>query len=313
MSTPFSHTSVLLFECIEALNIRNGYTYVDCTVGGGGHSYEIAKRMGPDSRLICFDQDERALAAASERLSEFSDRVTFIYDNFQNLDAHLTRLGINNVAGVLADLGCSSPQFDDPTRGFSYMHDARLDMRMNTDSALDAYEVVNTYSEDELRHILYTYGEERFAPRIAAAICKRRAQKPIETTHELSELIKGAIPPANREGGSHPAKRSFQAIRIEVNRELDVIAPLIKAAAKHAVSGGRIAIISFHSLEDRLVKEGFRDLSQGCTCPRDFPVCVCGKKPLIRTVNKKPILPTEEDINTNPRARSAKLRIAEKL
>lgn len=313
MSTPFSHTSVLLFECIDALNIRNGYTYVDCTVGGGGHSLEIARRMGPDSRLICFDQDERAIAAATERLSEFSDRVTFIHDNFQSLDTHLTRLGVTNVGGVLADLGCSSPQFDDPSRGFSYMHDARLDMRMDTSSPLDAYEVVNTYAEDELRRILYAYGEERFAPRIASAIVKRREAQPIETTHELSELIKGAIPASARADGPHPAKRSFQAIRIEVNRELDVIAPLLRAAAKHTVVGGRLAIISFHSLEDRLVKDTFRELSQGCTCPRDFPVCVCGRRPQLRTVNKKPILPSKDDIEYNPRARSAKLRVAEKV
>ena len=313
MAIPFSHTSVLLFECIEALNIRNGYTYVDCTVGGGGHSYEIARRMGPDSRLICFDQDETAIRAASERLSPFSDRVTFIHDNFQNLDQHLTRLGIHNLGGVLADLGCSSPQFDDPERGFSYMHDARLDMRMNTEAKTDAYEVVNTYSVDELRRILYEYGEERFAPRIASAICKERLSHPIETTAALSELIKRVIPAANRQDGPHPAKRSFQAIRIEVNRELDVIAPTIRAAAKHLTSGGRLAIISFHSLEDRLVKETYRELSQGCTCPRDFPVCVCGNKPTVHIISKKPIIPTEEDLTQNPRARSAKLRVAEKL
>ncbi len=313
MPTSFSHISVLLCECIEALNIRNGYTYVDCTTGGGGHSYEIASRMGPDSRLLCFDQDASAIRAASDRLSPFADRITFIHDNFQNLDEHLTRLGINNLGGVLADLGCSSPQFDDPSRGFSYMHDARLDMRMNTDVSLDAYEVVNTYEESALRHILYEYGEERFAPRIAAAICKARTDAPIETTAQLSELIKHAIPAANRQDGPHPAKRSFQAIRIEVNRELDVIAPVIRAAAKHMCPTGRIAMISFHSLEDRLVKDTYRALSQGCTCPRDFPVCVCGNKPTLRILTKKPILPTEDDITNNPRARSAKLRVAEKL
>ncbi len=313
MAIPFSHTSVLLYECIDALHIRDGFTYVDCTTGGGGHSYEIAARMGQNSRLLCFDQDESAICAASERLAPFADRVTFIHDNFQNIGEHLVRLGIQNLGGVLADLGCSSPQFDDPERGFSYMHNARLDMRMNTDAALDAYEVVNTYTEDELKRIFYEYGEERFAPRIASSICRERLTHPIETTAELSELIKHAIPAQNRQDGPHPAKRCFQAIRIEVNRELDVIAPLIRSAAKHMVSGGRIAMISFHSLEDRLVKDTYRSLSQGCTCPRDFPVCVCGKKPVLQILTKKPILPTEDAIAENPRARSAKLRVAEKV
>ncbi len=309
----FSHTSVLLFECIEALNIRNGYTYIDCTAGGGGHSLEIAKRMGPDSRLICFDRDKDAIAAATKRLEGYLDRVTFINDNFSSLDRVIKELNITNLGGVLADLGCSSYQFDTPERGFSYMHDATLDMRMDTDSPLSAYEVVNGYSESELKKIIYDYGEERFAPRIAAAICKSRQEKPITTTHNLAEIIKGAIPAAARAEGPHPAKRTFQAIRIEVNGELDAIKPLIDSAAAHLVPSGRIAIISFHSLEDRIVKQSYKSLLGGCTCPKDFPVCVCGRKPVIKEVSRKPILPTNEELEINPRSRSAKLRVAEKI
>ena len=310
---PFSHTSVLLYECMDALNIRDGYTYVDCTTGGGGHSLEIAKRMGPHSRLLCFDQDDTAIAAAKIRLADYLPQITFINQNFSTLGETLTHLKIDNLGGVLADLGCSSPQFDDPERGFSYMHDARLDMRMSRDNPLDAYEVVNTYSENDLRRILYDYGEERFAPKIAAAICRARESAPIVTTGELSDLVRRAIPKAARADGPHPAKRTFQAIRIEVNAELDVIRPTIEAAAHHMLPTGRIAVISFHSLEDRIVKQTFRTLSEGCTCPRDFPVCVCGKKPILRTVGGKPILPSEEELNENPRSRSAKLRVAEKL
>ena len=309
----FSHTSVLLFECIEALNIRDGYTYIDCTAGGGGHSLEIAKRMGPNSRLICFDKDTNAIAAATERLRDYLDRVTFVNDDFSSLDKVVKEYKIDNLGGVLADLGCSSHQFDTPERGFSYMHNAKLDMRMNLTAPLSAYEVVNGYSESDLKKIIYDYGEERFAPKIASAICKRRAEKKIETTHELTEIIKSAIPAAARADGPHPAKRTFQAIRIEVNGELDSIKPLIDAAAASLVSGGRIAIISFHSLEDRIVKQSYKALASGCTCPRDFPVCVCGKKPLIKEVSHKPILPTDEELKENPRSRSAKLRVAEKI
>lgn len=313
MDIPFSHTSVLLNECIRSLNIRDGYTYVDCTTGGGGHSLEIARRLGPNARLLCFDRDDTAISAAKERLRDYLPKITFINENFSTLGDVLTDLHIDNLGGVLADLGCSSPQFDDPSRGFSYMHDARLDMRMTKDSPLDAYAVVNTYSEAELRRILYEYGEERFSPRIAAAICKARLEHPIETTGELSDLIRHAIPKAARIDGPHPAKRSFQAIRIEVNGELDAIRPTIEAAARHLLPSGRIAVISFHSLEDRIVKQTYRTLAEGCTCPRDFPVCVCGKKPLIRPMGAKPILPSEEELNENPRSRSAKLRVAEKL
>ena len=309
----FSHTSVLLFECIEALNIRYGYTYFDCTAGGGGHSLEIAKRMGKSSRLICFDRDKNAIAAATERLSDYLDRVTFVNDNFSSLGRVLNELNVNNLGGVLADLGCSSHQFDTPERGFSYMHDAPLDMRMDTDAPLSAYDVVNSYTESRLKEIIYEYGEERFAPRIAAAICKARLNSPIKTTGELTDVIKSAIPSAARENGPHPAKRTFQAIRIEVNSELDAIKPLIESAAHGLVSGGRIAIISFHSLEDRIVKQGYKALASGCTCPKDFPICVCGKKPILKELTKKPVLPTDEELDYNPRARSSKLRIAEKI
>ena len=313
MANEFSHTSVLLLECIEALNIRDGYTYVDCTAGGGGHSLEIAKRMGKNSRLICFDRDKNAIAAATERLKDHLERVTFINDNFSSLESVIRDLGIENLGGVLADLGCSSHQFDTPERGFSYMHDAPLDMRMDTDAALSAYDVVNGYSEADLKRVIFEYGEERFAPRIASAICKKRELAPIKTTAELSDIIKSAIPAAARADGPHPAKRTFQAIRIEVNGELDAIKPLIKASANALVSSGRIAIISFHSLEDRLVKLGFREEAAGCTCPKDFPICICGNKPKIKEISKKPILPSNEELEANPRSRSAKLRIAEKI
>ena len=310
---PFSHVSVLLYECIEALDIKDGLTYVDCTTGGGGHSLEIARRLGPNSRLICFDRDKNAIAAATERLKDYLDKITFVNDNFSSLPEVLRTLGIDNLGGVLADLGCSSHQFDVAERGFSYMQDAPLDMRMDTDAPLSAYHVVNEYSEAELKRIIFDYGEEKFAPRIAAAIVKRREDKPIETTVELSDIIKSAIPGKARIDGPHPAKRTFQAIRIEVNRELDAIRPMIDTAARALVPGGRIAIISFHSLEDRPVKVAFKELSTGCTCPRDFPVCVCGNKPVIKEVTRKPILPSEDELRENPRSRSAKLRVAEKL
>lgn len=310
----FSHTSVLLWECIEALDIRPDLTYVDCTTGGAGHSLEIAKRLSGSARLICIDRDEEALAAARERLKDYLERVTFVHANFGDLGEILDALSIDNLGGVLADLGCSSHQFDTPERGFSYMHDSPLDMRMdgNADGALTAYDVVNTYSESELRRVLFDYGEEKFTPRIVSAILARRVVAPIQTTKELSDIIKSAIPAAARMDGPHPAKRSFQAIRIEVNHELDSIAPAITAAAERLVSGGRVAMISFHSLEDRLVKTTYASLAQGCTCPRDFPVCVCGNKPKLDILTRKPILPSQDELNDNPRSRSAKLRVAEK-
>lgn len=311
-TTVFSHKPVLLRECVEGLHIRPGFTYVDCTTGGGGHSYEIARRLSGDARLICLDRDTDALSAAKTRLKDFSDKITFVHTNFSDLGEILGKLQVNNLGGVLADLGCSSYQFDTPERGFSYMHDAPLDMRMDTDSGLTAYDVVNTYGEDELQRILYEYGEEKFAPKIAKEIARAREIAPIRTTFELADLIKKALPAAAKIGGPHPAKRSFQAIRIEVNHELDAISPALKAAAERMVTGGRIAVISFHSLEDRCVKNTFADLARGCTCPRDFPVCVCGRKPIVNLITRKPILPSEEELEENPRARSAKLRIAEK-
>ena len=311
-TTVFSHKPVLLRECIEGLHIRPGFTYVDCTTGGGGHSYEIARRLSGDARLICLDRDTDALSAAKTRLKDFSDKITFVHTNFSDLGEILDKLQVNNLGGVLADLGCSSYQFDTPERGFSYMHDAPLDMRMDTDSGLTAYDVVNTYGEDELQRILYEYGEEKFAPKIAKEIARSREIAPIRTTFELANLIKKTLPAAAKIGGPHPAKRSFQAIRIEVNHELDAISPALKAAAERMVTGGRIAVISFHSLEDRCVKNTFADLARGCTCPRDFPVCVCGRKPIVNLITRKPILPSEEELEENPRARSAKLRIAEK-
>ena len=308
----FSHYSVLLNECIEALNIRDGYTYVDCTTGGGGHSLEIAKRLGKNARLICFDRDSDAIAAASRRLADYADKITFVHNNFSSLGEVLDEMGIDNLGGVLADLGCSSYQFDTPSRGFSYQHSAPLDMRMDKDAPLDAYQVVNTYSEEALKRILWNYGEEKFAPRIAARIVEARERAPIATTDELVAIIRAAIPASAREGGHHPAKRTFQAIRIEVNGELDAIEPTVRAAVSHLVPSGRCAFISFQSLEDRIVKETYRDLTGGCTCPRDFPVCVCGHKPQIEILTRKPILPSSEELAVNPRSRSAKLRVAEK-
>ncbi len=308
----FSHTTVLLNECIDGLNIRDGFTYIDCTAGGGGHSLEIAKKMGKNSRLICFDRDKNAIEAATERLKDYLPQITFINDNFSALGQVIKDLNITKLGGVLADLGCSSYQFDTPERGFSYMHDAELDMRMDTDSPLSAFNVVNEYSYEQLKKVIYEYGEEKFAPKIAKEICIRREISPIKTTFELNDIIKKSIPKAARIDGPHPSKRTFQAIRIEVNGELDAIKPLITSAADNLVSGGRIAIISFHSLEDRIVKQTFRSLSQGCTCPSDFPVCVCGKKPILKDITKKPILPGNDELENNPRSRSAKLRISEK-
>ncbi len=308
----FSHKSVLLDECIEGLDIRPDGIYVDCTAGGGGHSYEIAKRLD-GGRLIAIDQDNDALCAAGKHLAEFSDRVTFVKNNFENLASVCEELGINKIHGVLIDLGVSSYQLDTPERGFSYNHDALLDMRMDAELTLTARDVVNTYSEEELKRVIYDYGEERFSPRIASKIVEARGIRPIETTFELVDIIKSAIPRAAREDGPHPAKRTFQAIRIEVNRELDVISPAIDAAAKLLVPGGRVAIITFHSLEDRIVKQAYSNLAKGCECPPDFPVCVCGKRPILKLVSRKPILPTKEELEENPRSRSAKLRVAEKL
>ena len=309
----FSHVSVLLPECIENLDIKPNGIYVDGTTGGGGHSLEIVKRLGEGGRLICIDRDADALKAAGERLKEYADKITFVHSNYSELGTVLDDLGIAEVDGVLLDLGVSSYQLDTAERGFSYMQDARLDMRMDRDNKTSAYEVVNEYSEDELRRILYEYGEEKFARNIAANIVKRREEKPIETTLELADIIKSSMPKAAREGGHHPAKRSFQAIRIEVNTELANIPPVIDAAQTHMAKGGRIAIITFHSLEDRIVKQKFASLAEGCICPRELPICVCNNKPKVKLVNRKPITASEEELEINPRSRSAKLRAVEKV
>lgn len=309
----FSHVSVLLRECIEALQIKPNGIYVDCTTGGGGHSLEIAKRLTDGGRLIAIDRDEDALRAAGKRLADFADRVTFVHSNYAMLQSVLADLGVPGVDGVLADLGVSSYQLDTAERGFSYMQDAPLDMRMDREQPLRAYDVVNTYSEEELRRILYDFGEEKFARNIAANIVKKRSERPIETTLELAELVKASMPKTAREGGHHPAKRTFQAIRIEVNSELSSIPPALDAAVHALNPGGRIAVITFHSLEDRLVKQKFAALSSGCTCPREFPMCVCGKKPVVRVITKKPVTAGEDELEVNPRSRSAKLRVAEKI
>lgn len=311
MSQNFSHRSVLLQECIDALAIRPDGTYVDGTAGGGGHSFAIASKLTTGS-LIAIDRDEAAIMAATERLTPVSDRARVVRSNFSEVTTVLDALNIDKIDGLLLDLGVSSHQFDEADRGFSYRNDAPLDMRMDRRQAKSAYDVVNTYSEEELRRILYEYGEEKFAPRIAARIVKERETAPIQTTNQLSELIKNAIPAVARDGG-HPAKRSFQAIRIEVNGELDVIAPTIEQAIARMKKGGRLAIITFHSLEDRIVKQAYQKLASGCTCPKSFPVCVCGNQPKIRILTKKPILPSETELLENPRSHSAKLRVAEKL
>ena len=308
----FSHRSVLLDECIEALNIKPDGIYVDGTAGGGGHSFHIAERL-TTGMLIAIDQDAAAIEAATARLAPFGERVKVVRDNFSNLAAVCESLGVTGIDGLLLDLGVSSYQLDTAERGFSYMADAPLDMRMDKRAALDAYRVVNEYSESELKRIFWEYGEERYSGKIAAKIVAQRAEQPIHTTGELVHIIRSAIPAGMREGGSHPAKRTFQAIRIEVNKELNVIAPAIDSAVRLLDEGGRIAIITFHSLEDRIVKQKIAELASGCECPRDFPVCVCGKRPTLVAVNRKPILPSREELEENPRSHSAKLRVAEKL
>ncbi len=309
----FSHRSVLLDECIEGLNIKPDGIYVDGTAGGGGHSYHIAERLTGGGRLIAIDRDDAAIAAAGERLSPFADRVTIVRNNFSSIADVCMMLGIDKIDGVLLDLGVSSYQLDTAERGFTHNADAPLDMRMDRRGELDAFTVVNTYSFDQLKKVIYNYGEERFAPKIASAIVARREKELIKTTGELVDIIKSAIPAAAREGGHHPAKRTFQAIRIEVNGELDAIEPTIRSATKLLAPGGRIAIITFHSLEDRIVKQTYAELAKGCDCPKSLPICVCGKKPEVDVLTRKPILPSVEEIESNPRSRSAKLRIAEKI
>lgn len=309
----FKHVPILLDECIENLNIRPGRIYVDCTVGGAGHSREIVKKI-EDGKLICFDQDETALNVAKKRLEDYSDRVFFIKDNFKNIKKDLQNIGIEKVDGILMDIGVSSYQIDEDKRGFSYMHDAQLDMRMDQSNPISAKDIVNTYSKEDLENIIFKYSDEKWAKRIAEFICKEREIKPIETTFELVDVIEKAIPKKvrmNQKG--HSSKKTFQAIRIEVNKELDVLEKAVGDCIDLLNLGGRICIITFHSLEDKICKEIFKDRQRGCICPPEIPVCVCNHKPEIKILTRKPIEPSKEELKQNSRARSAKLRVAEKI
>jgi len=311
MEKDYGHKPVLLDECLDALAIRPDGVYLDGTLGRAGHSLEILRRL-TTGRLIGIDRDMTAIEAAKERLAEFGDRVTLVHSNFSELGDVLRDLDVSGVDGMLFDLGVSSPQLDEAQRGFSYMQDAPLDMRMDATAALDAAQVVNTWSYEELRRILFDYGEERYAPQIAKAIVRRREEKPIETTLELVDIIRSAMPAAALREKQHPAKRSFQAIRIAVNGELEALVPMLRAACEGLAPGGRLAVITFHSLEDRIVKQTMKELATGCTCPPEFPVCVCGKKPKMKLITRKPIVSGAAELEYNPRARSAKLRVAER-
>ena len=308
----FVHQSVLLWECMEALNIHPAGVYLDGTLGGAGHSLQICKQL-TTGRLVGVDRDAVALEAAQERLKRYKSKVTLVHDNFANIDDICRKTGIDAFDGMLFDLGVSSPQLDDGARGFSYMADAPLDMRMNRDDSLTAFDIVNNWPKDELRRVLYEYGEERYAPQIATAIDRVRADHPIETTLELVEIIKSAMPDRALREKQHPAKRSFQAIRIAVNDELNAVSLMMRAAIGHLKPGGRLAVITFHSLEDRIVKNAMAQAAKGCTCPPSFPVCVCGNTPKVQVLTRKPIVSTVEEVERNPRARSAKLRVCEKL
>lgn len=308
----FSHYSVMREEAIEALSVRPDGIYVDCTAGGGGHSLEIVKRLTEGGQLICIDQDIDAISACRKRLAGYEDRFVTVKSNFSDAGEVLKTLNIERIDGALLDLGVSSFQLDTAERGFSYMKDAPLDMRMDQSKSFSAYEVVKEYPEAELKRVLYNWGEEKFAPQIARAIVRARENAPVVTTGQLVEIIKSAIPVKALAGGHHPAKRSFQAIRIEVNKELDVIEPTLRTLCSCLNPGGRIAVITFHQLEDRITKRTFADLAKGCTCPRDFPVCVCGKKPILKVIDKG-TEPSDGELEENPRSRSARLRSAEKL
>lgn len=308
----FKHIPVLLNECINGLKIKKDGIYLDGTLGGAGHSEEILKNLGKDGKLIGVDQDISAIEASKKRLQNYSN-ITFVHDNFSNIKKILEKLDINFVDGILLDLGVSSHQLDTADRGFSYMYNAPLDMRMNRNVDFTAKEVVNTYSKQELEKVIKNYGEEKWASRIADFIVKVRENEPIETTFQLVDIIKAAIPASARREGPHPAKRTFQAIRIEVNKEIEILEKAINDCIDVLSPGGRLCIITFHSLEDRIVKNVFRSRENPCTCPPDFPVCVCNRKPDISIITKKPVLSNENELENNPRARSAKLRIAEKI
>ncbi|MCB2297136.1 16S rRNA (cytosine(1402)-N(4))-methyltransferase RsmH [Clostridium tagluense] len=307
----FKHLPVLLNECLDALDIKEDGIYVDCTLGGGGHSVEILKRLSPQGRLIGIDQDKDALRAAAENLKEYNN-VTYVHNNFYNIEEILQKLEIEKVDGILMDLGVSSFQLDSAERGFSYMKDARLDMRMDRSKGLSAYDVVNNYSEEEIGEVLRNYGEEKFSKRIANFIIDRRVEKPIETTLELVNVIDAAIPAKYKREGGHPAKRTFQGIRIEVNGELKILSKAVQDGVQRLNHGGRMAIITFQSLEDRIIKNEFKDLHDPCKCPKELPMCVCGKTPIVKLISRKPIVATEEELEINKRSRSAKLRVAQK-
>jgi 16S rRNA (cytosine1402-N4)-methyltransferase len=302
----------MLNDAVDALCVKNSGIYVDGTLGGGGHSEEILKRA-ENVRLIGIDRDLDAISAAKERLERFGESVTFVHDNFSNISSILDRLDIEKIDGMILDLGVSSYQLDNGERGFSYIADAGLDMRMDRSEEKTAYDVINSYSEDKLSEIFFSYGEEKWSKRIAKFISDRRKISPINTTGELASIVKDAIPMGAREGIAHPEKRVFQAVRIEVNKELEILKDAITDAVSRLSGGGRLAVITFHSLEDRIVKQSFLNLARGCTCPADFPVCVCGKKPQVKIITKKPILPDSEELKINSRSKSAKLRVCEKL
>ena len=307
-----SHIPVLLHECIENLNIRPDGIYLDGTLGRGGHSYEIASRLS-SGHLICVDKDESALIQGAERLSAFSDKVLFVHEDFRNSAKIIANAGFGPADGMLFDLGVSSPQLDDASRGFSYMQDSPLDMRMDTSSPFSAYDLINEYEEAELSRIFFEYGEERYSRKIASAIVRARENKPLETTAELVDLIRNAMPAAALREKQHPAKRTFQAVRIAVNDELGAVEEMIATAPDALSSGGRLCVISFHSLEDRIIKNGIAKRVNGCTCPREAPVCTCGFVQTLRPVTRKPIIPNEKELSENPRSRSAKLRVAERI
>lgn len=310
----FKHKSVLLRETIEYLNVRPDGIYVDGTLGGGGHAYEVCRRLSGRGRLIGIDQDEDAIKAAARRLSEFEDKIQIIRSNYCKMQDVLAEIGVSGADGIVLDLGVSSYQLDDPARGFAYREDnAPLDMRMDKRQRLTARELVNTYSEQELYHIIRDYGEDKFAKNIAKHIAMAREEKEIETTGELTEIIKAAIPAKVRMNGGHPAKRTFQAIRIELNRELEALQESLEDMIRMLNPGGRICVITFHSLEDRIVKNIFKKSENPCTCPSDFPVCVCGKEPLGKVMTKRPVIPSEEEIEYNPRSKSVKLRVFERM